>query len=63
MKCQRSDIRSSEPCNDSITAAFDEAATTLRAFIESPDGLPNVRRFAEAATKALQRIWTAPVET
>ena len=58
MKRQRPEIRGGDTASDPITAAFDEAATTLRAFIESPDGLPNVRRFAEAATKALQREGT-----
>jgi D-sedoheptulose 7-phosphate isomerase len=33
----------------SIAHSFDEAAQTLDAFITSPDGLPSVQRFADAA--------------
>ncbi len=39
---------------DPIRASFEEAAATLQDFLASPDGLPNVRRFAEAATKTLR---------
>ena len=34
----------------SIRESFDEAAATLQAFLESPDGLEGVRRFAEEWT-------------
>jgi D-sedoheptulose 7-phosphate isomerase len=40
---------------DPIRAAFDEAAATLRAFLDDPDGLAGVRRFADAARGALER--------
>ncbi len=40
--------------DDSIRASFDEASAVLDAFIQSPDGLPAVRRFAEAAADTLR---------
>ncbi len=40
---------------DAIRASFETAATTLRAFIDSPDGLANVERFATAAFETLER--------
>lgn len=40
--------------DDSIRASFDEASAVLQAFITSPDGLPAVRRFAEAAAETLR---------
>ena len=39
---------------DPIRAAFDEAAAVLRAFVDHPDGLANVRRFADAAAATLR---------
>ncbi len=39
---------------DPIAASFHEAARTLTAFIEDPDGLPAVQRFAQAAATALR---------
>jgi len=39
---------------DPIADSFHEAARTLAAFLESPDGLPAVQRFAEAAAKTLE---------
>ena len=44
-------VNASGPIRD----AFDEAAATLRAFVESPDGLPAVERFAEVAVAALRK--------
>ena len=41
--------------SESIRRNFDEAGATLRAFLESPDGLPGVQRFAEVATHALRQ--------
>jgi len=38
-----------------IRASFEDATRTQRAFLDSPDGLRNVARFAEAAAKALGR--------
>ena len=38
----------------SIRASFDEAAATLQAFLETPDALDGVRRFAEAAARTLK---------
>lgn len=38
-----------------IRNSFDEAAATLRAFLESPDGLAGVERFAAAAAETLRR--------
>ena len=43
--------RMSDPIRDS----FEEASRTLRAFLDSPDGLPAVHRFAEAAAQTLDR--------
>ena len=40
---------------DPIRASFEEAAQTLRAFLESPDGLRGVQRFADAAAATLGR--------
>ncbi len=39
--------------SDSIRASFEEAARTLQAFLESPDGLSSVERFADAAAETL----------
>ena len=39
---------------DPIRASFEEAAETLQAFLNSPDGLAGVRRFADAAADALR---------
>ena len=58
MKSQRAEIRGADRAGDPISVAFDEATATLRAFVESSDGLPSVRRFAEAARKTLQRQGT-----
>ena len=35
--------------SDSIRASFEEASQTLQAFLDSPEILANVRRFADAA--------------
>ena len=40
---------------DPIRASFEEAAHTLRAFLDGPDGLAGVHQFAEAAAKTLER--------
>ena len=40
---------------DATQRVFEDAARTLAAFRESPDGLPSVHRFAEAATQTLRR--------
>ena len=40
--------------SDPILRSFEEAARTLQAFLASPDGLPAVRRFAEAAAETLE---------
>jgi len=40
---------------DPIRASFEEAAQTLRAFLDSPLGLKGVHRFAEAAAQTLGR--------
>ncbi len=40
---------------DPIRAAFDEAAATLRAFLEDPAALAGVRRFADEARATLER--------
>jgi D-sedoheptulose 7-phosphate isomerase len=40
---------------DPIQDSFDEAAAVLGAFMKSAAGLPNVRRFADAAFDTLQR--------
>jgi len=42
------------PNPDPIAESFQEAARTLAAFTESPDGLPAVRRFADAAASTLE---------
>jgi D-sedoheptulose 7-phosphate isomerase len=39
---------------DPIRASFEEASRTLQAFLASPDGLPAVHRFAEAAAETLE---------
>jgi D-sedoheptulose 7-phosphate isomerase len=39
---------------DPIQRSFEEAARTLAAFLASPDGLPSVHRFAEAAAETLE---------
>jgi D-sedoheptulose 7-phosphate isomerase len=39
---------------DPIRASFEEAAQTLQAFLASPQGFPNVRRFAAAAGATLR---------
>ena len=41
--------------SQSIRRSFDEAATTLQAFLESPDGLDGVQRFAQAAADTLKQ--------
>ncbi len=40
---------------DPIRASFEEAQATLNAFIDSPDGLPAVERFAQAAHATFMR--------
>ena len=40
--------------SESIREAFESAAMTLRSFIDSPDGLANVQRFADAAAATLE---------
>ena len=40
---------------DPIRHSFDEAAAVLRAFMDSPEGLPAVQRFADAAAATLER--------
>ncbi len=40
---------------DPIRASFEEAAQTLRAFLDAPDGLTGVKLFAEAAAQTLER--------
>jgi D-sedoheptulose 7-phosphate isomerase len=42
------------PATDPIRAAFDDASATLAAFLASPDGITNVRRFADAAVATLR---------
>ncbi len=39
---------------DPIRASFEEAAATLKAFLESADGLSGVQRFAKAAAETLR---------
>jgi D-sedoheptulose 7-phosphate isomerase len=39
---------------DPIRASFEEAAATLAAFLASAEGLPSVRRFAQAAAQTLR---------
>ncbi len=41
--------------SEPIQSSFEEAAATLQAFRESPDGLPNVQRFADLAFETLER--------
>ena len=41
--------------SQSIRRSFDEAAATLQAFLESPDGLDGVQRFAQAAADTLKQ--------
>ncbi len=41
--------------HETVRAAFVEAAQTLQAFLDSPDGLPSVVRFVEAAHATLAR--------
>jgi D-sedoheptulose 7-phosphate isomerase len=41
--------------NDPVRASFEEALATLQAFLASPDALPNVQRFVEAAATTLAR--------
>jgi D-sedoheptulose 7-phosphate isomerase len=45
---------SSASPSDAIRASFDGALATLRAFLDSPDGLPSVERFADAAAETLR---------
>lgn len=40
---------------DPVQRSFTEAAAVLDAFLRSPDGLANVRRFADAAAATLER--------
>jgi D-sedoheptulose 7-phosphate isomerase len=40
--------------SDPIRDSFEEASRTLRAFLDSPEGLPAVHRFAEAAAETLE---------
>jgi D-sedoheptulose 7-phosphate isomerase len=40
--------------SDPIQRSFEDAAQTLQAFLASQDGLPSVRRFAEAAAETLE---------
>ena len=54
MNDPKTENHSTAPSSDSIAAALDEAAATLRAFVDTPDGLPNVRRFARAAAETLR---------
>ena len=39
---------------DAVRKSFDEALATLKAFVGSPDGLPSVQRFVEAAAETLR---------
>jgi len=41
--------------SDAVRASFDEAAETLRAFVDSPDGLGLVERFVELAAETVSR--------
>lgn len=41
--------------SDPIRASFEEAAQTLRAFLDTPPGLAGVQRFADAAAATLER--------
>lgn len=43
------------PPIDPIRKSFEEAATTLRAFLDAPDGMASVQRFADAAAETLER--------
>ncbi len=38
---------------DVISQSFRDSVATLQAFLSSPDGLPNVQRFADAAARCL----------
>jgi D-sedoheptulose 7-phosphate isomerase len=40
--------------SDPIRASFEDASRTLAAFLASPDGLPAVHRFAQAAAETLE---------
>lgn len=40
--------------NDPIRASFEEATATLRAFLDAPESLANVHRFADAAARTLE---------
>jgi len=39
---------------DPVRASFDEALSTLQAFLASPDGFPSVHAFAQAAARTLK---------
>lgn len=41
--------------SDPVRASFDEALTTLQAFMAAPEGLANVQRFVELAADTLAR--------
>jgi D-sedoheptulose 7-phosphate isomerase len=41
--------------SDPIRASFEEAAQTLRAFLDTPEGLTGVHQFAKAAAQTLER--------
>lgn len=41
--------------SDPVQHSFAEAAAVLQAFMESPDGLPSVRRFADTAAATLAK--------
>ncbi|HTF89872.1 MAG TPA: SIS domain-containing protein [Planctomycetota bacterium] len=40
---------------DPIRSSFEEAAQTLRSFLDAPDGIPGVQRFADAAAQTLEK--------
>ncbi len=43
------------PASDPIRHAFEEASSTLKAFLASPEALANVKRFADLAFETFQR--------
>jgi D-sedoheptulose 7-phosphate isomerase len=40
--------------DDLLRASFEEALSTLQAFMEAPDGFPNVRRFADLVLETVR---------
>jgi D-sedoheptulose 7-phosphate isomerase len=48
-------VRIAAPMSDPIRTSFEEAAATLQAFLASPEGLPNVQRFADLAWETVTK--------